>query len=107
MRPVTRVAQFHASTVSRADLIQDMYIRELKNYKSSPPDPKEAAQTTKHWQPPAPPVAPKIETSIDQDLQAYRDEPVDLDTSASESETQEEKPEEDWLVIEDPEDEKH
>ena len=111
MRPanVTRM-QFHVSAVSRADLIQEMYIRELNNYKSPPADAKAAEQATKAWKVPQSPAVPSMEDNIDAELNAYREEAVELNTSSAAATAEDGKAtevEEDWLVIEDPEEEHH
>jgi len=71
-----------------ADLIQDLYLKELKAYK---PPPQKASDAEGHVQKFSPPAAPKSpeETNLAGDLKAYGDQVVEVEGQSSSGETQE------------------
>lgn len=70
-----------------ADLIQDLYLRELKAYK---PPPQKASDAEGHVQKFSPPTAPKSpeETNLASDLKAYDDSVVEVEGQSASGETQ-------------------
>lgn len=70
-----------------ADLIQDLYLKELKAYK--PPQQK-ASDSEGHVQKFSPPAAPKSpeETNLASDLKAYDDSVVEVEGQSASGETQ-------------------
>ncbi|KEF52398.1 F-type H+-transporting ATPase subunit H [Exophiala aquamarina CBS 119918] len=70
-----------------ADLIQDLYLKELKAYK--PPQQK-ASDAEGHVQKFSPPAAPKSpeENNLASDLKAYDDQIVEVEGQSSSGETQ-------------------
>jgi len=92
---------FAAASVSRADLIQDMYLKELRAYK---PPPLKASDSEGHVQKFTPPAAPKSpeETNLASEMKEYEDSVVEVEGAAPAGETQ---PEEDFFEDIDAEDE--
>jgi len=77
-----------------ADLIQDLYLKELRAYK---PVPQKASDAEGHVQKFSPPQVPKSpeEASLASELKAYEDQVVEIEGQAVEGETQ--QPEEDYF----------
>lgn len=74
-----------ATTLARADLVQDLYVKELKAYKA-PPAAKDAASAVKKFSLPAAPAAPTpVTANLASDLEAYENAPVDRAAETSES----------------------
>lgn len=83
----------------RSNLIQDLYIKEIKGYKAPPLTLKDAEGSVKPWTPPAAPSAPSVEGDVAADLAAYESSSVEVESQASTSSTPEAAVE-DWFVIE-------
>ncbi|KAJ1821884.1 hypothetical protein LPJ56_003164, partial [Coemansia sp. RSA 2599] len=64
------VRGFSASSASKKDLLQDLYLKEIRNYK---PDAKasKADVTTKEFAAPKVPEVPKNDINLEADLKAY------------------------------------
>ncbi|TCD61722.1 hypothetical protein EIP91_008008 [Steccherinum ochraceum] len=70
-RAVSRSAAFSTSSVARKDIVQDLYIRELKGYKA-PPAAKDAhVGVVKAYALPPAPKAPALPTDLASELAAY------------------------------------
>ncbi|CDZ96924.1 ATPase, F0 complex, subunit H [Phaffia rhodozyma] len=68
-----------SSSVVRKDLIQDLYIKELKAYKTPEVDKAAQLQAVKSFTPPAAPSAPaSLTTDLAADLETYDATTVDL-----------------------------
>jgi len=87
---------------SAADLVQDMYLRELKNYK---PTPVKASDAEGHVQKFTMPQAPKSpeESDIQNELQAYESQQVEVEGQSSEGSAA--PAEQDWFEEEEEEEE--
>ena len=83
-----------------ADLVQDMYLKELKSYKVPTVKPSDSEG---HVQKFSPPKAPKSleEGDIANDLKAYENQTVDVEGQASDGEAS--AVEEDWFEDDDEE----
>lgn len=68
-----------------ADLIQDMYLHELRKYKSPPVKPSDAHGHVQKFTPPAPPKSPE-EGDLTKDLKAYEEQQVEVEGQAGEGE---------------------
>ena len=75
-------------TVSPADLIQEMYLKELKAYKIPQPKPSDSEGHVQRFQAPAPPKSPE-ESDLAGDMKAYEDQQVEVEGQASEGEATE------------------
>ncbi|QRW00841.1 ATP synthase complex subunit h domain-containing protein [Ceratobasidium sp. AG-Ba] len=86
-RRAHKVALFSTSTIARKDLVQDLYVRELKAYKA-PAKAKDAhVGAVKSFQAPSPPKAPAAPTDLASELAAYEaSEPSAADAPAAPSE---------------------
>ncbi|KAL9583972.1 MAG: hypothetical protein Q9212_002394 [Teloschistes hypoglaucus] len=83
----------------RGDLVQDLYLKELRAYKPTPIKPSDSeSHVQKFSAPKAPPHSPD-EGDIAQDLKAYEDQQVELEGQASPGEAA--APEESWFEEED------
>ena len=70
-----------------ADLIQDLYLKELKAYK---PPPQKASDAEGHVQKFSPPAAPKSpeESNLASEMKEYEDQTVEIEGQAAAGETQ-------------------
>ncbi|KAF6225695.1 hypothetical protein HO133_009695 [Letharia lupina] len=84
----------------RADLVQDLYLRELKGYK---PPPVKSSDSEGHVQKFSPPKAPQSpeESDIANDLKAYENQQVEVEGQAAGGEAS--ATEEDWFEEEEEE----
>lgn len=101
VRPVLR--QLHYTPVNR-NVVQDLYLKELKNVKLNPITAKDAEGNVRPWSEPVKPKAPELEGQGTDALKAYSNEPVETKTEAAEEEA---PVEDDWLVLEDDVEETH
>lgn len=70
--------------VRAADLVQEIYLRELKAYKPVPEKASDAEGQVKKWSPPAPPKAPdSIGATLADELKAYEAAEVEVEGQAS------------------------
>lgn len=71
-------------------MVQDLYLRELKNYKPTAPKASDAAAHVHTFTPPKPPPAHE-EIDIAKDLKAYEDQSVEVEgqTAAGEEDVDE------------------
>ena len=60
------------------DPIQDLYLRELQAYKSTPPSAEEAEAQTKHWVAPRPPKVPDTSPPPADEIQQYAGEQASI-----------------------------
>lgn len=99
-------ARLLSTTAVRRNVLQDLYLKELKNVKLAPITPQDAEGSVKPWEEPSKPKIPEVEAQGTEALQAYKNEPVE--TLSENVEGQAEEPvEEDWLVLDDAEEESH
>ncbi|CAD6566833.1 MAG: hypothetical protein ASARMPREDX12_004835 [Alectoria sarmentosa] len=87
----------------RADLVQDLYIKELKGYKPPPVKPSDSEGHVQKFSPPKAPQSPE-ESDIANDLKAYENQQVEVEGQAAGGEAS--ATEEDWFE-EDEEEEAH
>eukprot|EP01099_Mayorella_cantabrigiensis_P006371 TRINITY_DN5286_c0_g1_i1.p1 TRINITY_DN5286_c0_g1~~TRINITY_DN5286_c0_g1_i1.p1 ORF type:complete len:139 (+),score=24.13 TRINITY_DN5286_c0_g1_i1:49-417(+) len=78
---------FAISSTVRADLIQDLYLKELKAYKPPPTKASDAEGQVQKFSPPAAPKSPE-ETNLASELKAYDDSEVEVEGQSSSGETQ-------------------
>lgn len=64
--------------VPRQDPIQDLYLRELRNYKPTAPSADEAEAQTKTWKAPRQPKVPDTSSGTKEELSKYSSEEVDV-----------------------------
>ena len=69
-----------------ADLVQDLYLKELKNYKQPPLKPSDSDGHVQKFTPPKAPQSPE-ESDIANDLKAYEDQQVEIEGQAAGGET--------------------
>jgi F-type H+-transporting ATPase subunit h len=62
----------------RQDPIQELYLRELRKYKSTPPSQEEAESQTKTWRPPRQPKVPDASAATPEEVTSYAAEAVDV-----------------------------
>ncbi|KAL9103617.1 MAG: hypothetical protein Q9163_001344 [Psora crenata] len=89
---------FLAPTAPRRDIVQDLYLREIKNYKPTPLKPSDAHAYVQEFKLPKAPRSPE-ESDIAKDLRAYEDQQVDVEGQTASKEQEDEW---DWFE-EDPE----
>jgi len=88
-------------TFYQADHVQDMYLRELKNYKTPPVKASDADGHVQKFALPKAPPSPE-ESNIANDLKAYEDQVVEVEGQAAAGE---EVVEEDWFEDDESEEE--
>ncbi|KAK7443549.1 hypothetical protein VKT23_015722 [Stygiomarasmius scandens] len=67
----TRARFFSASAVSRKDLVQDLYLKELKTYKPAPAAKDAHVGVVKNFSSPSAPKPPTLPSDIAAELSAY------------------------------------
>ncbi|KAF2236722.1 putative mitochondrial F1F0 ATP synthase subunit Atp14 [Viridothelium virens] len=72
------------TAIRQADLVQDMYLRELKSYKPTPIKASDAEGHVQKFVAPKPPQSPE-ESDIAKDLQAYEQQQVEIEGQANTS----------------------
>ena len=77
-----------------ADLVQDLYLRELKAHKAPAPKPSDAQGHVQKFSMPKAPTSPE-ESNIANDLQAYETQQVEVEGQAASGEAS--VVEEDWF----------
>ncbi|CAI4046708.1 F1F0 ATP synthase subunit h SKDI_12G3280 [Saccharomyces kudriavzevii IFO 1802] len=100
---------YRALTTTRIsyNVIQDLYLRELKETKLVPSTLQDAEGNVKPWNPPKKPTLPELELQGPDALKAYTEQNVETAHVAKESAEGESEPiEEDWLVLDDVEESK-
>lgn len=78
-----------------ADLVQDMYLKELKAYKVPPMKASDAKGHVHEFKMPAPPQSPE-ETDIQNDLKAYEEQVPEVEGQAASGDSAE-AVEQDWF----------
>ncbi|KAG9192939.1 hypothetical protein G6011_11673 [Alternaria panax] len=86
------------SAVRSADLVQDLYLRELKNYKVPEVKANDAEGHVQKFTVPKAPASPE-ETDIASELKAYETQAVDVEGAQGEDDAV--LPQEDWFEEED------
>ncbi|KAL1799744.1 hypothetical protein ACET3X_000086 [Alternaria dauci] len=86
------------SAVRSADLVQDLYLRELKNYKVPEVKASDAEGHVQKFTVPKAPASPE-ETDIANELKAYETQAVDVEGAQGEDDAV--LPQEDWFEEED------
>ncbi|CZT05025.1 related to F1F0-ATPase complex, subunit h [Rhynchosporium agropyri] len=89
------------TAVRSADLVQDLYIKELKAYKIPAVKANDSEGQVKHFKAPATPKSPE-EADIANELKAYETQTVDLEGQAEGGAAE---PEVDWFEMEPEEEE--
>ncbi|KAL2067137.1 hypothetical protein VTL71DRAFT_1561 [Oculimacula yallundae] len=98
---VSRRTFITPTAVRQADLVQDLYIKELKAYKIPPVKANDAEGQVQKFKAPAPPKSPE-EADIANELKAYESQTVDLEGQAEGGAA---APEVDWFEQEPEEEE--
>jgi F-type H+-transporting ATPase subunit h len=96
-------SESNADDVFVADLVQDLYIKELKGYKPPPVKASDADAHVQKWAVPAAPTSPE-ESDIAKDLKSYEEQVVEVEGQAESTEGGA-APVEDWFEEEPEEDE--
>ncbi|KAF8064219.1 ATP synthase complex subunit H-domain-containing protein [Lyophyllum atratum] len=80
-RNASRVRAFSSTTVARKDLVQELYLREIKQYKASAPAKDAHVGVVKAYTLPPTPQPPTVPTDLASELAAYEAaEPTKADT---------------------------
>lgn len=87
-------AQPFLLTSNAADLIQDMYLKGLREYKAPAQKASDAEGHVQKFSPPAAPKSPE-DANLASEMKAYEDQTVEIEGQAATGETQE--PEEDYF----------
>ncbi|KAF7729360.1 hypothetical protein EC973_004616 [Apophysomyces ossiformis] len=75
--PMMAARSFSGSVVSQKDVVQDLFLKELKGYKPAPAAKVEEGQV-KELKLPAAPAVPKVDEDLSEQLAAYDKEPEEL-----------------------------
>jgi len=73
-----------ATAIRGADLVQELYLRELKNYKPKPVSSEEMAEQTRKFTTPKAPAIPAVEGSGSDDVEAYAAAEVEVGAEEAE-----------------------
>lgn len=92
------VRQFTTSA-RRANLIADLYVKELQAFKPTPLTAADAQEATKPWKLPAAAKVPALEAEGADALAAYDSAAVEVATSAADGSVAEEYKPDDWFVF--------
>lgn len=79
-----------------ADLVQDLYLRELKNYKPSPVRPADADEHVQKFSIPPPPPPPE-QIDLAADLKAYEGQQVEVEAAAAAEAEDSSGPPDNWF----------
>ncbi|KAK9385041.1 ATP synthase complex subunit H-domain-containing protein [Lipomyces mesembrius] len=93
------------TSMPRRDIIQDLYLKELKSYKAPPVKATDSVGQVKPWVAPSTPAPPVVEASAPTDLSEYESQIVEVEGVSAAAE--EESDVEDWFVVEPLETEHH
>lgn len=93
-----------ATSAPRLDLLQDIYVKEIKGFKPAPVSAKDAAAETIPWSVPKAPAVPSGEIALDQ-IDEYAKAPVEVEHEApvateGQAQTVDTSPGGDWFVVE-------
>ncbi|SCW00597.1 LAFE_0C07712g1_1 [Lachancea fermentati] len=105
-RSVPTAARSFATTRVSANVIQDLYLKEIKSVKLQPISAKDAEGAVKPWVAPQAPKIPQVEAQGADALKAYAEQDVEVAKEKGE-EASNETDEQDWLVLEEIEDDHH
>ncbi|PGH35152.1 F-type H+-transporting ATPase subunit H [[Emmonsia] crescens] len=89
---------FIATPIRQADIVQDLYLREVRAYKAPPTKPSDADAHVQKFNVPKPPPSPE-EANMAADLKAYETQEVEVEGQATSGEPA--PIEEDWFEDED------
>ena len=95
---------FASTNISLADLVQDMYLKELKAYKAPPVKAGDAKGHVQEFSIPKPPPSPE-EADIASELKAYESQVPEVEGQAAEGGAA--AVEEDWFVEPEEDEEAH
>ncbi|KAK9462114.1 ATP synthase complex subunit H-domain-containing protein [Lipomyces oligophaga] len=95
-----------ATTPARRDLLQDLYIKELKAYKAPAVAADDSVGQVKPWSVPPAPLPPSLEAATPADLSEYDSQIVEVEGIAVGEEPSTESLD-DWFVVEPLHDEHH
>ncbi|KAL1984158.1 hypothetical protein VTN96DRAFT_9379 [Rasamsonia emersonii] len=73
---------FLTTAARRADPVQDLYLRELRAYKPTPPKPGDAEAHVQKFTVPTPPPSPE-EANLANELKAYESQEVEVEGQAA------------------------
>ncbi|KAF5347297.1 hypothetical protein D9756_009890 [Leucocoprinus leucothites] len=89
-RQASRVRAFSSTTIARKDLVQDIYLREIKSYKPTPVAKDAHVGVVKQFSLPPSPQAPTVPADLASELAAYDSaEPTVASVSTSSASSEE------------------
>lgn len=81
-----------------ADIVQDLYLKELKNYKPAPAKANDHEGQVKPWHAPTAPTVPDLGLSgVQQDLATYESQAVEVEGSSVDVDTASSRSNDDWF----------
>ncbi|EWC43798.1 hypothetical protein DRE_07307 [Drechslerella stenobrocha 248] len=79
----TQTRTFVVTAPRQSDLVQDLYLKELKAYKPAPPKANDHEGQVRNWTAPAAPAIPDLgEASLSADIAAYQAQVVETESGA-------------------------
>ncbi|KAJ6256698.1 ATP synthase subunit [Drechslerella dactyloides] len=79
----TQTRTFVVTAPRQSDIVQDLYLRELKAYKPAPPKANDHEGQVRNWATPATPAVPDLgEASLSADISAYQSQIVETESGA-------------------------
>lgn len=99
------VRAMSVTSIRRADIIQDLYVKEVKAFKAPTLTAADAAGSVKPWAAPTAPSAPALEADVAAELSEYETQAVEVESAKPAENAAAEV--EDWFVIEEANDLHH
>lgn len=99
-------ARMFSSSLTRSNLIADLYIKEVKAFKPKPASAADAEAATRPWKAPQPTAAPALEAEGADALAEYDSQAVDVGAAATTGDVATPEPEynpDGWFVFEEEE----
>ncbi|EPS38749.1 hypothetical protein H072_7499 [Dactylellina haptotyla CBS 200.50] len=82
----TQTRTFVVSVPRQSDIVQDLYLRELKAYKPTPPKANDHEGQVRNWATPGTPAVPDLgEASLSADISTYQAQIVETESGAPEA----------------------
>lgn len=107
MAPRVSLRAMSATSARRADIITDLYVKEVKAFKAPTLTAADAAGSVKEWSAPAAPAAPAVEGDVAAELSEYESSGVEVESAKPAAEGAADAVAEDWFVIEEANDIHH
>ncbi|KAK6538764.1 hypothetical protein TWF694_010334 [Orbilia ellipsospora] len=84
----TQTRTFVVSVLRQSDIVQDLYLRELKSYKPAPAKPNDHEGQVRNWATPATAKVPDLgDATLSADISAYQSQIVETESGVPDAST--------------------